>query len=234
MEYGKTENKVFNLMDSVSEKAGNMAIDLFEVSEGEEYLNKITKSLNLDPETYQLSFDYQGSDKKNVDPIAAFGLDKIEGLDFSPESVSKGYYDKVVKYIEGDGKSRLIKEFMMSNEFNNLSDEVKERYYNFADAIKASTSIATVRNSIESDVFEGGSYQSFRRKDGSIGTATEDNYINLINNVLQKNTDTGQSFNVFKDEYSSRNMPKNLGEITASLTSDEHRFLEGFRKSIEK
>ena len=230
--YTQTMNKTFDLMNE-----GGIDVNLFEVSEGEEYLNKITKSLNLDAvNSYELSFDMQGGEQDVDDPsiYEAYGLDSIEGLDFSPESVSKGYYDKVVKYIEGDGKASVIRKFMKSNEFNNLSDENKEKYYNFADAIEVSTSIATITNSMESEVFEGDAYQNFRRKDGTIGTATGDNFFSYIDNVMHKNSSTGQSFNILKEEFSSRNQPKNLGTIVGKLSPEESKFLQSFRESIEK
>ena len=123
---------------------------------------------------------------------------------------------------------------MKSNEFNNLSDENKEKYYNFADAIEVSTSIATITNSMESEVFEGDAYQNFRRKDGTIGTATGDNFFSYIDNVMHKNSSTGQSFNILKEEFSSRNQPKNLGTIVGKLSPEESKFLQSFRESIEK
>ena len=62
--YTQTMNKTFDLMNE-----GGIDVNLFEVSEGEEYLNKITKSLNLDADnSYELFFDMQGGEEYVDDP----------------------------------------------------------------------------------------------------------------------------------------------------------------------
>ena len=51
---------------------------------------------------------------------------------------------------------------------------------------------------------------------------------------MYKNPSTGQSFNILKEEFSSRNQPKNLGTIAGKLSPEESEFLQSFRESIEK